>query len=214
MNFIMVMIAKIQVMKLNTEKILELAHFIESLDDSRFNLDYYASQFYTDYYKDVIDGSSFTIGHNIDINVCQTAGCIAGWTLALENGGSYNVGFVKNHIYADSMAIEAGYHLGIPLSYAKQLFYTYEKGSIWRRYLGRYYHLLDEQSKDFIFRKYDDVNSDNALEQYSYFANEHIDMDEIRISNKCAAYVLRMLACGEFQFMNFDHFQTNKAEVN
>ena len=67
---------------MNREKMHKLALFLEDLDKDRFSIGYWVSQ------SDVFDGEvEFTEGETLDINLCGTAGCIAGWAVALENNG-------------------------------------------------------------------------------------------------------------------------------
>lgn len=194
---------------MNKQKILELADFIESIPDSRFNMNHFSSVYDPVDEDDPINTNDFRSFVHLDYNECNTAGCIAGWTLALENNGRVDIGFVSNPYMADSIAIRAGHYLGLSYDETEQLFFPNNQGSIWKRYLCRYYNLLDEDSKYHIHRKYDGANTENYLEQYSFFANDSFDLTNIRISNFCAAYVLRMIANDQFVFMNFTHFKVN-----
>lgn len=64
---------------MNTERILRLANFIESLPDERLDMCFWAKDASGD---ENLEQSTETILHN-----CGTAACIGGWTEALFNPG-------------------------------------------------------------------------------------------------------------------------------
>jgi hypothetical protein len=75
---------------MNREKMHKLALFLEDLESSRFNIGYWVSQslsYDDDESLSYGDEIEFTDGEVLDVNLCGTAGCIAGWAVALENNG-------------------------------------------------------------------------------------------------------------------------------
>jgi hypothetical protein len=71
---------------MNREKMHKLALFLEDLDSDRFNIGYWVSQ--SQMWNSELD---FVEGYSLDTNICNTAGCIAGWAVALENNGKISI---------------------------------------------------------------------------------------------------------------------------
>jgi len=70
---------------MNKEKMTRLALFMEDLEKERFSIGYWISESYINR----MGNADFCEGSILDINLCGTAGCIAGWALALENNGKF-----------------------------------------------------------------------------------------------------------------------------
>lgn len=196
---------------MNKEKLLELADFLESIPDERFNLNRFTCSFEDDIWANehdevIIDGRNYESSDFVDLNVCNTAGCIAGWAIALNNNGHANIGFITTAAYADSICLRAGYYLGLNLEEAKQLFYVTGYESVWNRYAYDYKHLLDTRSQKYIESYIDDYRDEYGPD-YELMDNlfndnySEMEFEHIRINNKCAAYVLRKIANDDYSFV-------------
>lgn len=164
---------------MKVEKIKELADFIESIPPKRFNISNWVSEIMgsnNDYYQ---------ASQTLDINVCKTAGCIAGWAMALENGGTVTVPKISLPSEAKEIATIGAEILGLEYQKAVRLFYVDEE-SAWVEYVHVYEHLLDCYGDDeFEWSK----ESEDDLAGYL--------SDNGVINNKVAAFMLRQVANGE-----------------
>lgn len=147
---------------MNKERMYVLADLIETISPEKFNISNWTLDV-----EPLPDGSGHHyVNQEIDANLsaydCGTAGCIAGWAVALKNDldlKSFPLG---------SVAIEACDYLGITMEEGQSLFY-FGQNSIWHKYyseLGFY-------------------------EDWGY---------EKQIESKHAAYALRELADGNWEF--------------
>jgi hypothetical protein len=165
---------------MNKQKMLELADFIENLDRWRFNIGFWASDFSKGYY---------TPTSNLDVNICNTAGCIAGWAMAMENGGEVTMSTVVSPEMANYNVFSGARILGLTFAQASRLFYV-DPDSIWVQYWEMYKHLIDIED----------------IEEIEAFSDYHgsIDSEKLgdKISNKVAAFMLRQIANGEFYLSN------------
>ena len=136
---------------MNHTKMLELANFMENLEAERFNMGYWVSYF--DYDQDD-EQIVYEENEYLDINDCNTAGCIAGWTVALEYGGAFNI---DEDIHQDSedyydfgVKNYARMLLGLKQSEADRLF-LFDLRSVWFDYrkdydLTEYYQYLNDEN--------------------------------------------------------------------
>lgn len=164
---------------MKVDKIEALADFIESLPPKRFNISNWISELMGS------DYSYYNASEILDINVCKTAGCIAGWALALDNGGVIELSRVQTPDDAKAIALRGAESLGLSLEQAVRLFYV-DEYTIWVEYIDMYEELLDcYGDDDFEWSK---VESNELAEYLS--ANDPIN-------NKVAAFMLRQIAKGE-----------------
>lgn len=208
---------------MNKEKLLELADFLESIPDERFNLNRFTCSFEDDIWENeynevIIDGRSYESSDFVDLNVCNTAGCIAGWAIALNNNGYANIGLITTSDYADAICLRAGYYLGLDLEQAKQLFYVSEPESIWNRYAYDYKHLLDTRSQKYIDWYGNMYASDYDYDDgsvYNMFEDNYSEMEfeRIRINNKCAAYVIRQIVNEFYSFVDSEPVRSVRINV-
>jgi hypothetical protein len=150
---------------MNREKMHKLALFLEDLDSNRFNLSFWVSK------SSLWDNAMvFTENDYLDMNICQTAGCIAGWTVALENKGKISIVDFDDDDYEDylcggcgeihdSHSCEEGYAkiaiedmsntaaeiLGLTRYEAQRLFIP-DQYSIWHDYASDYGLKLQEET--------------------------------------------------------------------
>lgn len=167
---------------MNTEKIRLLAEFIGSIDENRFNIRSWSSKYdYEDQY--------FRPSDVIDINYCDTAGCIAGWAIALENGGRAEF----DPVLAPDTAIKncrAGSEvLGLTYAQGAKLFYT-DEDSVWVNHFELYFNELSQESRNAF------------MDDYAFYGDEpgqidHFLDDHNVITNKVAAFMLNKIADGE-----------------
>lgn len=166
---------------MKTEKIKALADFIESIPPKRFNILNWVSELMG------TDHSYYSSAEILDINVCKTAGCIAGWALALDNGGVIELPKVQTPADAKAIASRGAEILGLAVDQAVKLFYV-DEDSIWVQHINMYEELLDcYGDDDFEWSKEDE-------EQLSNFLS-----DTGPINNKAAAFMLRKIANGEVE---------------
>ena len=134
---------------MNHTKMLELANFMENLEAERFNMGYWVSYFDYDEYnlKNVYEENEV-----LDINDCNTAGCIAGWVVALENNGAVDITEVSDEPYDYDFGVKnyALMVLGLKESEADRLF-LFNLGSVWFDYrkdydLTEYYQYLQDEN--------------------------------------------------------------------
>jgi hypothetical protein len=123
---------------INRENMLKLALHLEDVDKTRFNMNNWVSAYQDDF-------QDFMECYRLDINDCGTAGCIAGWAVALANNGKIDVIDAEYEeleldsgecLVGDIRHIAAEW-LGLPMSKADQLFY-FGEDSVWCRYREDY----------------------------------------------------------------------------
>lgn len=165
---------------MNRQKMIELADFIENLDGKRFNIGYWASDFSNGYY---------TPTPSLDVNICQTAGCIAGWAMAMENGGEITLPTVVSPEIANYNVFSGARILGLTFAQASRLFYV-DPDSVWVEYFKQYKHLMW-------------IEDIEEIEAYSDYQGR-IDEEKLgeKITNSIAAFMLRQIANGEFDLSN------------
>ena len=124
---------------INRENMMKLALHLEDIDKSRFNMNYWVSS-YQDEYQEHMEGE------RLDINDCGTAGCIAGWAVALANNGKFNaidadeyegLELDDEELLLGDVRHYAAEWLGLTMSQADQLFY-FGEDSVWKRYMDDY----------------------------------------------------------------------------
>lgn len=124
---------------MNRENMMKLALHLEDVDKTRFNMNYWVSSYQDDFQEHME-------GERLDINDCGTAGCIAGWAVALANNGKVDVVDAdidedlvldQNEILLGDVRHHAAEWLGLPLYQADQLFY-FDEDSVWNRYSNDY----------------------------------------------------------------------------
>ena len=168
---------------MNTEKIRLLAEFIESIDETRFNIKSWSSKY--DYEDKYFQPSSV-----IDLNFCDTAGCIAGWAITLENGGRAEF----DPVLAPDTAIRncrAGSEiLGLTYEQGAKLFYMDEE-SVWANHFELYFDELSQEHKNTFMEDYAFYGDDDPG-NIDQFLNDHN-----AITNKVAAFMLNKIADGE-----------------
>ena len=72
---------------MNVQIMSRLADFIDNLKPNRFNMEYWISEYNPEVDNDT---GGFIAGDIVDISECNTAACVAGWTVALFNGGKFD----------------------------------------------------------------------------------------------------------------------------
>lgn len=159
----------------------ELANFMENLESDRFNMGYWVSFFdYDEYEKNNI----YQENEVLDINECNTAGCIAGWAVALENNGVLDMTTttddLDDYYQVDNIKTEARMLLGLSESQADRLFlFGFE--SLWYDY-----------RKDYdLTEHYDTQNLYHTDESMPYAISEE------EIKPKHVADMLRRIISGE-----------------
>jgi hypothetical protein len=159
---------------------LELADFIESLDKNRFNIGYWISEF---------SNGNYGVWSNLDVNICNTAGCIAGWAMAMENGGQVTLPIVSCPENANYNVFNGARILGLTFAQASRLFYV-DSDSVWVEYFQTYADMIDPDIYD-------------ELTTYSdYYGGVDVDHLGDAITNKIAAFMLRNIANGTFVLSN------------
>jgi hypothetical protein len=148
---------------MNKERMLLLADLLETITPEKFNIENWTLDIHHDLYGD--SGATYSNQyHHASLSAydCGTAGCIAGWAVAMKNDLD-----LKN-FPAASVATEACDYLGLTEDQGRSLFYFGET-TIWGKYR-------------------DDLGFDEA----------HGYADQIKA--KHAAYALRQIADGEWEF--------------
>lgn len=184
---------------MNKTKITQLADFLDSLPRHRFDINRWSSTFdSSDYYESSkdqdqdllsIDFNHYYYSSNIiDINICNTAGCIAGWAIAMDNNGKIELPTVNNSETAASIVTRGAISLGLTINQARKLFFTSEGNSVWVNYMEDYISVLDPGSRNRVIEEVD-FGSDYEAEQIINLFNN----DEIYISNSVASYVLKLI---------------------
>ena len=69
---------------MNVDNMTKLADLLERLPEKKFNMEYWTSEIVGDSHNGNVAYYNHNNG-NIDYYDCNTAGCIAGWTIALKN---------------------------------------------------------------------------------------------------------------------------------
>jgi len=159
---------------MNVDNMMKLADFLDNIDSDRFNIADWVSEI-----EAYDDGVEYRFGDILDQNICQTAGCIAGWALALRNGGqlvvvdedSYDFYNNPNAMLLADVKTDAGEWLGLNFEEADQLFIP-NAYSIWHEYASDY-----------------GLERDSGMNFYS------------NIHPKYAADMLRRIATGEVSFL-------------
>lgn len=170
---------------------LKLADLLEILPSERFNMDYWFS--YVS--EDDFGKPAYESSYNVALNDCGTAGCVAGWTMALANDGVYDFEAGRqsqdgtNWLYFSDMEDMAANYLGLTHFEAQQLFHAGSDYNLWVKYGTE----LGVGSK---VRKYYDED-DNVTYQRI--------LDTEQIDPAVASVLLRGLVDGRFKF--------DKAEV-
>jgi hypothetical protein len=176
---------------MNKAFMLKLADLLEILPSERFNMDYWFS--YVS--EDDFGKPTYESSYNVALNNCGTAGCVAGWTMALANDGVYDFEAVRevqdgmNWLYFSDMEDMAANHLGLTHFEAQQLFHASNDSNLWVKYgkeLG-----LDSK----VHKYYDDYD----IVTYQQIVNTE------EIDPAVASVLLRGLVDGRFKF--------DKAEV-
>lgn len=214
MSIITVTTAK-KVEMMNSQKITALADFLDTLPKYRFNMKHWVSYFDKEEYlrleqyytenrgkydnlgEDAFIQSNeafFGIADALDINVCDTAGCIAGWAIAMDNGGRAIIDRAFTSFDVNIIAMKGAIALGLSLKEANRLFYTVQGDSIWCEDLDKYIHKLDPYSYTNIME-----NIDFSDKYYYESVVELFDRNLIVITNSVASYVLRLIASGDIE---------------
>lgn len=106
---------------MNKERMLLLAELLDNIKPEKFNITYWTSDYNEDDNVHRCQDDKF-----IDLSVynCETAGCIAGWAVALKND------LEVNDVEPDSVEAIARDYLGLTFEEGQRLFY-YSSASIW-----------------------------------------------------------------------------------
>lgn len=114
---------------MNKERMMLLADLLDSISPEKFSLTYWASY---NSYDEEDDSFSYISqdGDYVDLSVykCNTAGCVAGWAVALKNDLS-----VDNLVHVGEVERQAREYLELTHDQAHSLFY-YSSVSIWNDY--------------------------------------------------------------------------------
>jgi hypothetical protein len=165
-----------EMMKMNETKMLELADFMENLESDRFHMGHWMS--YIDYDENNVP--LYEMNSTLDIHDCNTAGCIAGWVLALQNNGIVDVdtGYNFDDDYQDNIKINAASALQLSEKEADRLF-LFGSDSVWF-----------EHREDYGFTQhYNEGNLDGLERPYA--------ISEEEITAKHVADMLRRIVKGE-----------------
>ena len=159
---------------MNDTKMLELANFMENLESDRFHMAHWIS--YIDYDENNVP--LYEMNSTLDINDCNTAGCIAGWVLALQNNGLVDTFNVYDDDYQQSVQTDAAYILKLSEKESNRLF-LFGSDSVWF-----------EHREDYGFSEhYNEGNLDGLERPYA--------ISEEEISTKHVADMLRRIIKGE-----------------
>ena len=162
---------------MNKHRMLELADFLENIEPHRFNISRWAANISKNPYREKFDYEQSSI---IDINVCNTAGCIAGWAVAYYNNGFAEFPKELNLTTAAYNVIRGAELLDLTYEEATRLFYYSEQESVWWKYIEEI-----PGTEDIIS---DMSDNGDCIDSY--------DLDEY-ITNKVACKFLRKIANGE-----------------
>lgn len=122
---------------MNRENILKLALVLEDLTDDRFDINHWVSENHSCSESDVLD-----------LTDCGTAGCVAGWALAIKHNGKVELydgyeddilelGLDKPHYIVSDVPCVAAEWLGLPRAFADKIFFP-DYQSLWHRYKDDY----------------------------------------------------------------------------
>ena len=163
---------------MDTENMVKLAKLIESLPEKKFNMTYWTSEIQGFTH----DGNVTYYANNqkIDYYDCTTAGCIAGWAIALKHDLRAEIMEANSVSNVAEIKETACDFLGLTKEEGDNLFLM-EGGSIW----------FDHAFKDF------DI----------FHQNNGSGIDPDAITNKMAAEVLRKVISGEVSLENPDIFE-------
>lgn len=132
---------------MNLTRMQEMADFFENLPPERFYIGAWTS-----YYDK--DSSDFYFDDHVelDVNECNTAGCVAGWTCAVYNDGVANFFHLYDRHIGDAdydtgdvYCWEAARILDLTYEQAEMLFYVNED-SLWYKYRNDYEFLTSKPS--------------------------------------------------------------------
>lgn len=181
---------------MNVEKMLQLADLLENLPSKEmFNMESWFCSFRYDedgeLDYDHLDPENVPIIDPKFINDCNTAGCIAGWAMIMDDhikeyheGGMYSD--LDPYDWPDAAIIGASI-LGIDDLEASMLFYTQTTKNLWYRY-------------------YKEIGGNFVTEFERLLPNGEkairLSIDQHAITAKDAAAMLRGLATGLFSFDN------------
>jgi hypothetical protein len=164
--------------KMNVDNMIKLAELIESLPEKKFNMTYWSSEIQGFTH----DGNVTYYANNqkIDYYDCTTAGCIAGWAIAL-----------KNNLRADLMVANSADNVaGIK--------------EIACNFLG----LTKEEGDNLFLMESSSIWFDHAFVDFDIFHEENgTGIDPDSITNKMAAEVLRKIISGEVSLENPDIYE-------
>lgn len=122
---------------MNRENILKLALVLEDLTDDRFDISHWVSE-----------SSSGMENDRLSISDCGTAGCVAGWALAIKHNGVVELydgcesdrdeyGLEEYSYPYSSVPHRAAEWLGLPKAFADKIFYP-DYQSVWHMYRNDY----------------------------------------------------------------------------
>ena len=110
---------------MNKNRMLMLAELLETIPPVKFNIEYWASNYIEDTDEHSVQ-DDFTVLSGYD---CSTAGCVAGWAVALKNDMA-----IENY-RTDRIEEDAMEYLDLNRYEAQSLFY-YGNDSIYAKYAG------------------------------------------------------------------------------
>lgn len=168
---------------MKTKKIRLLAEFIESIDETRFNIKSWSSKY--DYEDEYYRPSDV-----IDLNFCDTAGCIAGWAIALENGGRAEFDPGSSPENAMKNCRTGSEILGLTYEQGAKLFFM-DENSVWANHFELYFDELAQEHKDAFMENYVFYGNDDPAN-----IDQFLDCNNV-ITNKVAAFMLNKIADGE-----------------
>ena len=108
---------------MNKERMILLADLLDSIKPEKFNITYWAS----DYNEYTTDYSCQDDIADLSVYNCNTAGCIAGWAVAMKND------LQVNDVYLDRVEEIAKDYLDLTYEESQRLFY-YGNASVWSEY--------------------------------------------------------------------------------
>lgn len=110
---------------MNKQRMLMLADLLENINDNQFYIGNWFSMI--DEFNNYCSQSDYG---NIKLSTydCDTAGCIAGWAIAMKHDLSLDA-----HL-GDSPQVEASDYLGLDAYQANKLFFTYPMDCVWKVY--------------------------------------------------------------------------------
>lgn len=160
--------------EMNKENILKLAKFIDKLPSVKFNMEYWSSE---------ISGSShhgnvqyYDKTDYIDFYDCKTAGCIAGWAIAMENNLRTEIPLPTNSNDVEIIKERACKFLGLTSFEGDRIFFTNDS-TVWndKSYINFDIRYDNEISDDLITNKM-------AAQVLFDIAEERIDLNNLDIT--------------------------------